>query len=147
MSKQMTIGDVSKRTGLPARTIRFYEDEGYIPPAARSDAGYRLYSDGDVWRLQLVRQVRLLGLPLAEVKPLVAQSLDTECLEFASDLRSLLQRQKLELARRIAELESLRDQIGVLEGHIEHCDCAPGEVMADCLCCSLLNEEGGETND
>jgi DNA-binding transcriptional MerR regulator len=144
MSKQLTIGDVSKLTGLPAKTIRFYEDEGCIPPVARSDSGYRLYSQGDVWRLQLVRQVRMLGLPLAEIKPLITQSMDTECVAFASDLMSMFERQKLEIDRRIAELESLRNQIGILEGHVEHCDCAPGQTVSECFCCSLLVEEGGE---
>jgi DNA-binding transcriptional MerR regulator len=144
MSKQLTIGDVSKLTGLPAKTIRFYEDEGCIPPVARSDSGYRLYSQGDVWRLQLVRQVRMLGLPLAEIKPLITQSMDMECVAFASDLMSMFERQKLEIDRRIAELESLRNQIGILEGHVEHCDCAPGQTVSECFCCSLLVEEGGE---
>jgi DNA-binding transcriptional MerR regulator len=146
MSEQLTIGDVSKLTGLTAKTIRFYEDEGCIPPVARSGSGYRLYSKGDVWRLQLLRQARLLGLPLAEIKPLITQSMDTECLAFASDLMSMLDRQKEVIDRRIAELESLRDQIAVLEGHIDHCECAPGQAVGDCFCCSLLLEEGGETS-
>jgi DNA-binding transcriptional MerR regulator len=147
MSKQLTIGEVSKRTGLPSKTIRFYEDEGCIPPVSRAENGYRVYSEGDVWRLQLVKQIRLLGLPLAEISPLIRQSIDTECLVFAEDLTALLNRQKVEIDRRIAELESLRDQVGALEAHIAHCDCAPGEVLADCLCCSLLSEEGGDQCD
>lgn len=144
MSKQMTIGDVSKLTGLPAKTIRFYEDEGCIPPVARSDSGYRLYSEGDVWRLQLVRQVRMLGLPLSQIKPLISQSMDTECGAFATDLRSMLSRQKLEIDRRIAELENLREQVAFLETHVDHCECEPGQTVGDCFCCSLLLEEGGE---
>ncbi len=142
--KQLNIGDVAKLTGLSTKTIRFYEDEGCIPPVARSESGYRVYSQGDVWRLRLVKQIRLLGLPLADVKPLVSQSMDTECNVFAGDLTSMLQRQKLEIESRIMELESLRDQIDVLEGHIEHCDCDPGQTVAECFCCSLLEEEGGD---
>ena len=144
MTKQLNIGDVARMTGLSTKTIRFYEDEGCIPPVARSESGYRVYSQGDVWRLRLVKQIRLLGLPLADVKPLVSQSMETECSVFAGDLTSMLQRQKLEIESRIAELESLRDQIGVLEGHIEHCDCDPGQTVAECFCCSLLEEEGGD---
>ena len=144
MSKQLTIGDVSKRTGLSTKTIRFYEDEGCIPRVSRSESGYRLYSEGDVWRLRLVRQIRMLGLPLAEIKPLIGQSMETECNVFADDLGSMLARQKLEIDRRIMELESLREQITVLEGHVEHCECEPGQTAADCYCCSLLDEEGGD---
>jgi DNA-binding transcriptional MerR regulator len=144
MSTQLTIGDVSKRTGLSTKTIRFYEDEGCIPHVSRSESGYRLYTEGDVWRLRLVRQIRMLGLPLAEIKPLIGQSMETECTVFADDLGSMLARQKLEIDRRIAELESLREQINVLEGHVEHCECEPGQTVADCYCCSLLDEEGGD---
>lgn len=144
MSKQLTIGNVSKRTGLSTKTIRFYEDEGYVPRPGRSESGYRLYTEGDVWRLRLVRQIRMLGLPLAEIKPLITQSMERECAVFAGDLNAILERQKLEIDRRIAELESLRDQITVLEGHVEHCECEPGQTVADCYCCSLLEEEGGD---
>jgi DNA-binding transcriptional MerR regulator len=144
MSRQLTIGEVSKRTGLPAKTIRFYEDEGCIPRVARGTNGYRVYSEGDVWRLQLVRQVRMLGLPLSQIKPLISQSMDTECLAFADDLTALLERQREEIDRRIAELTSLREHIEVLEGHVKHCECAPGQTVGDCYCCSLLTEEGGE---
>jgi MerR family copper efflux transcriptional regulator len=144
MSKQLNIGDVAKRTGLSAKTIRFYEDEGCIPPVARAESGYRVYSEGDVWRLTLVRQLRLLGLPLSETRDLVSQSLDTDCANFAGDLTSMLDRQKREIDRRIAELEALRSQIGVLEGHIDHCECDPGSTVGECYCCSLLFEEGGD---
>lgn len=144
MSKQLTIGDVAKLTGLPAKTIRFYEDEGCIPPVARSEGGYRLYSEGDVWRLQLVRQARLLGLPLSEIKPLVAQSMDTECVAFAADLTAMLDRQRAAIDKRIAELESLREQITLIESHVAHCECDPGQTVNDCYCCALLQEKGGE---
>ena len=146
MAKQLTIGEVAKRTGLSTKTIRFYEEEGCIPAVGRSDAGYRLYSEGDVWRLRLVKHIRLLGLPLAEVKSLVTGSLNEECAVFAGDLTGVLNAQKDAISRRIAELEALRDQIDVLQGHVEHCECDPGQTAAECYCCSLLTEEGGAPN-
>ena len=84
MAKQLTIGEVAKRTGLSTKTIRFYEEEGCIPAVGRNDAGYRQYSEGDVWRLRLVKHIRLLGLPLTEVKSLVTESLNSECAVFAT---------------------------------------------------------------
>lgn len=146
-TQQITIGEVSQITGLSTKTIRFYEDEGCIPPVARSDSGYRLYSRGDVWRLRLVKQIRMLGLPLAEIKPLVSQSMDRECTGFAGDLREMLERQRLEIDRRIAELEDLRLQIDDLRGHVDHCECEPEQTVADCYCCTLLQEEGGDSED
>ena len=58
-----TIGQLARRTGVPARTIRFWSDAGLVPPAARSGSGYRLYALGAVARLNLVRTLRELGLP------------------------------------------------------------------------------------
>jgi DNA-binding transcriptional MerR regulator len=144
MAKQLTIGEVARRTGLSAKTIRFYEEQGCIPRVGRSGSGYRLYSEGDVWRLRLVKQIRMLGLPLAEVRPLVIQSMDAECNVFASDLNALLVAQKESISRRIAELESLREEIDLLSAHVEHCECDPGQTLADCYCCSLIQVEGGE---
>lgn len=63
-----TIGELARRTGLPARTIRFWSDSGVIPPAERSAAGYRLYSADAVARLHLVRTLRELGFGLDAVR-------------------------------------------------------------------------------
>ncbi|WP_326838096.1 MerR family transcriptional regulator [Amycolatopsis rhabdoformis] len=62
-----TIGELSRRTGLPVKTIRFYSDEGLLPPTERTDAGYRLYDAHALARLELVRTLRELGLGLADV--------------------------------------------------------------------------------
>lgn len=148
MAKQQhTIGEVSRMTGLSTKTIRFYEDEGCIPPVTRAESGYRMYSEGDIWRLRLVKQIRQIGVSLADIKPLVNQSVDRECSEFAGDLKTMLREQRLEIDRRLLELEDLRGQIAELEGHIGHCECAPGLMVAECYCCTLLEQEGGDTRD
>ncbi|ATY12327.1 MerR family transcriptional regulator [Amycolatopsis sp. AA4] len=63
-----TIGELARRTGLSARTIRFWSDSGVIPPSGRSAAGYRLYSADAIARLRLVRTLRELGLGLDAVR-------------------------------------------------------------------------------
>ena len=63
-----TIGRRARRTGLDARTLRFWSDEGVVPPAARSPSGYRLYDAGSVTRVELVRTLRELGLGLDDVR-------------------------------------------------------------------------------
>jgi DNA-binding transcriptional MerR regulator len=145
MAKQLTIGEVAKRTGLSTKTIRFYEQEGFIPAVGRSDAGYRLYTEGDVWRLRLVRQFRTLGLPLDRIAALLAESMDASCEVFAGDITAMLSSQKEAISRRIGELEALRDEIDVLTAHVEHCECDPGQTVVDCYCCTLFEPEGGET--
>ncbi|UOX87819.1 MerR family transcriptional regulator [Amycolatopsis sp. FBCC-B4732] len=68
-----TIGELAKRTGLPVKTIRFYSDEGLLPPTERTDAGYRLYDAAAMARLELVRTLRELGLGLADVSAALAR--------------------------------------------------------------------------
>jgi DNA-binding transcriptional MerR regulator len=68
MTALLSIGELASRTGLPVRTIRFYSDEGIVPPADRTDAGYRLYGPDALARLGLVRTLRDLGLDLATIR-------------------------------------------------------------------------------
>jgi DNA-binding transcriptional MerR regulator len=64
----MTIGELSARTGLPVRTLRFYADVGVLPEAGRSESGYRLFDVDAVHRARLVRSLRELGVGLGDVK-------------------------------------------------------------------------------
>ncbi|GAA1634264.1 MerR family transcriptional regulator [Nonomuraea maheshkhaliensis] len=66
-----SIGDLARRTGLTVKTIRFYSDQGIVPPACRSPAGYRRYDPTALARLDLVRTLRDLGLDLATVRAVV----------------------------------------------------------------------------
>lgn len=69
--KEMQIGDVAERTGLSLRTIRYYEEEGLIAPAARTAGGFRLYTEADSARLQLIRKIKPLGFSLDETRDLL----------------------------------------------------------------------------
>ncbi|MEU6165891.1 MerR family transcriptional regulator [Streptomyces tanashiensis] len=63
-----SIGELSRRTGLTVKTIRYYSDLGIVPPTDRSPAGYRLYGPDALTRLELARTLRELGLDLATVR-------------------------------------------------------------------------------
>ncbi|MFC9844761.1 MerR family transcriptional regulator [Streptomyces sp. NPDC060223] len=67
-----TIGELARSTGLSVRTIRYWSDEGALPPVARSAGGYRLYDAASVARLQLIRTLRELGLGLNDVRRVLA---------------------------------------------------------------------------
>lgn len=67
----MNIGQASKASGVSAKMIRHYEGVGLVPPAARTDAGYRQYELGDVHTLRFVRRARDLGFSIAEIRELV----------------------------------------------------------------------------
>ncbi|TSB31747.1 MerR family transcriptional regulator [Streptomyces benahoarensis] len=63
-----SIGELSRRTGVPVRTIRFYSDEGLVPPADRTHAGHRRYAPAALQRLDLIRSLRELGIGLATIR-------------------------------------------------------------------------------
>ena len=68
----LQIGEVSERTGLTQRTLRFYEEKGLLKPPTRMDGGFRLYSDADIQRLEQIKRLQqLLGFSLAEIKEMV----------------------------------------------------------------------------
>ncbi|WP_179777981.1 MerR family transcriptional regulator [Amycolatopsis endophytica] len=68
----MQIGEVADRTGLSLRTIRYYEEVGLVVPSARSQGGFRLYTDPDVDRLQVIKRMKPLGFQLEEMRDLLA---------------------------------------------------------------------------
>ncbi|MEV0641159.1 MerR family transcriptional regulator [Streptomyces sp. NPDC050619] len=67
-----TIGELARATGLTVRTIRYWSDEGALPPVTRSAGGYRLYDAASVARLELIRTLRELGLGLDDVRKVLA---------------------------------------------------------------------------
>ncbi|MGP4006387.1 helix-turn-helix domain-containing protein [Streptomyces sp. 4N124] len=71
-----TIGELARATGLTVRTIRYWSDEGALPPVTRSTGGYRLYDAGSVARLELIRTLRELGLGLDDVRKVVGGEQD-----------------------------------------------------------------------
>ena len=71
MDGQITVGILAKKTGIPSKTIRYYESIGLIPPPTRTTSRYRVYSDTDVRRLELIRRAKLLDLSLSQIGELV----------------------------------------------------------------------------
>jgi MerR family transcriptional regulator, copper efflux regulator len=67
----MTVGQVARRAGLSPRAVRFYEAEGLLPPAQRTASGYRHYADHELELLRFVRQLRSVGLSLADVREVI----------------------------------------------------------------------------
>lgn len=72
----MNIGELARRTGLSVKTIRYYSDEGLVPEASRTAAGYRRYDAGALARLEFVRTLRELGLDLATIRRVLDQRAD-----------------------------------------------------------------------
>ncbi|WP_431034470.1 MerR family transcriptional regulator [Streptomyces sp. P6-2-1] len=70
--EHMQIGEVAERTELSLRTIRHYEETGLVIPSARSQGGFRLYTEADVARLMVVRRMKPLGFTLEQMRELLA---------------------------------------------------------------------------
>jgi DNA-binding transcriptional MerR regulator len=66
-----TIGQVARLSGVPVKRLRFYADEGLLPPAGRTDSGYRVFTDGDVIRIGLIRNLREAGIGLDAIRDLL----------------------------------------------------------------------------
>lgn len=79
----MQIGEVAARTELSLRTIRHYEETGLVIPSARSQGGFRLYTEADVARLMVIRRMKPLGFTLDQMRDLLEA---TDCLDRDSDL-------------------------------------------------------------
>lgn len=62
--KPLLIGEAAERCGVPAKTLRYYEDIGILDPAERSPAGYRHYDDGVIERVAFIRSAQAVGLTL-----------------------------------------------------------------------------------
>lgn len=70
-SEHMQIGEVATRTELSLRTIRHYEETGLVIPSARSQGGFRLYTEMDVSRLMVIRRMKPLGFTLDQMRELL----------------------------------------------------------------------------
>lgn len=109
MTGRLTIGALTRRTGVTARAIRLYERTGILPQARRTPAGYRLFSDDAVEVLRFVRQASGLGLTLAEIRDVVAirRGGRPPC----AHVQRLLRDKATELDRKLQDLVELRDRI------------------------------------
>lgn len=132
----MNIGTVARRTGVPARTIRYYESIGLMPPASRSENGYRAYTSRDMEALRFIQRARNLGFSIRDVADLLALWRDTS--RASADVKSVAMRHIEEVERRIAELESIRRTLLDLT-HRCHGDDRPDCPILDDLAAGVQN--------
>ncbi|MBK1669128.1 Cu(I)-responsive transcriptional regulator [Rhodovibrio sodomensis] len=125
----MNIGEVAKRSGVPAKTIRYYESIGLIRPAERSAAGYRIYGDRELQTLRFIQRARNLGFSVKQVGALLALWQDRA--RASGDVKAVARRHLDEIDRRMAELQSMRDTLEHLIGrcHGDHRPDCP--ILAD----------------
>jgi len=106
MEPIFTTGDLARATGETVRTVRFYEEQGLLSPAMVSEGGHRRYDADSLERLQLILDLRELGLSIPDIRAMLALR---EGCRTANEFRSLLRdRLPAHLARARARIERLR---------------------------------------
>ncbi len=103
------IGEIINRTGLTARSLHFYEEQGLIGPIARNRAGHRIYNQSDLLRLQQIRSLRQLGISIANMPPLLSDS--SQLVPCLRDQLTQLQQQRKAMQRLEESLSRLLNQL------------------------------------
>lgn len=101
----MNIGEAAKNSGVNAKLIRHYESIGIIPKAQRSDSGYRVYTENDVYVLTFVKRARGLGFSMKEIKKLVGLWRNRS--RASSDVKALALTHVKEMEEKISELQAM----------------------------------------
>jgi MerR family copper efflux transcriptional regulator len=108
----MTIGQAARSSGVPAKTIRFYEELGLVRPAQRLANRYRAYDESNVRTLRFIQRARSLGFSLREIDKLLALYRNKR--RASEDVKRLALAHVADLDHKIAELMRIRDTIADL---------------------------------
>jgi len=107
----MNISEASRQSGLPSKTIRYYEDIGIVKPA-RAENGYRAYSEIDIHQLAFVQRSRSLGFTIEECKLLLSLYSDDQ--RASADVKALALNKVDQIDQKIRELKSLKSTLSNL---------------------------------
>jgi Cu(I)-responsive transcriptional regulator len=118
------IGEAARTSGVTAKMVRHYESIGLLPPARRTEAGYRQYGMDDVRILQFIHRARALGFSLDQIAGLLALWRDKQ--RASADVRRLALEHIDELDRKIAELEAMKRTLAALANSCH------GDDRSDC---------------
>ncbi len=137
--EHMQIGEVAARTELSLRTIRHYEEVGLVTPSARSQGGFRLYTEADVARLMVIRRMKPLGFTLDEMRDLldITDRLDAALSGDSGEREALLERMRAYEGAAARKIDDLRTQLTRAEDFAETLRTrlrdAPGEAPLPAL--------------
>ena len=141
-AEQFNIGEAASRSGVSAKMVRHYELLGLLPTVARTDSGYRRYSDKEVHTLRFIRRARDLGFSIAEIAELL--KLWQNRRRASAEVKRIALRHVADLERRMAAMAGMRDSLKRLA------DCCQGDHRPDCPILdqlSLLSAGGREQID
>ncbi len=120
----VNIGSAARRSGISAKMVRHYESLGLLPRVARTDSGYRQYTEADVHTLQFIKRGRDLGFSMAEIAELVGLWHNRK--RASASVKRIAQQHLDELAQRIEAMQAMQRSLMSL---LEHCH---GDERPDC---------------
>jgi DNA-binding transcriptional MerR regulator len=124
------IGELAQAAGTTTKTLRFYEDQGLLPPAERTQAGYRDYTGDIVARVDFIHRGQAAGLTLAQIRQIldIRDAGEAPC----EHVRTLLDTRLADLEQQINQLIALRDSIIQLRDQAAQVE--PETCSADLVC-------------
>lgn len=134
----MQIREAAKLTGVPPKTIRYYEQIGLIAEPQRTSGGYRDYDDVDLESLRFIKRSRDLGFSIKDISSLLNLWHDKD--RTSAQVKALTEHHILEVERRIAELQSIRDTLTNLSERC-HGDDRPDCPIIEEIAAGALKEE------
>ena len=113
-----TVGAAAKAVGVSAKAIRIWEAKGLLPPAGRTEAGYRLFSDDDIEILRFICRSKKLGLTLPEIKSVL--DLHRQGTAPCDKVTAVLDAHIRDIDRTMAELRELRTTLAAALREARH---------------------------
>ncbi len=113
----MTIGELAGRAGVTAKTVRYYEQIGLLPPAPRTRSGYRRYGEEELLRLQFIGKAKQLGLSLEEIRGVLAVSAAGS--DPCPHVVGLVDRHLVQIDHTLARLSEFREQLAKLRAEAQ----------------------------
>jgi MerR family copper efflux transcriptional regulator len=126
------VGAAARAAGVGVQTLHFYEREGLVGPAGRTEAGYRLYDLDQIARIRAIKRAQSLGFTLAEISDLIAIA---DSRRSSTRVQRLAEAKLAEIGEKIEALETMRD---ALRAGLESCRC--GGDLTHCDLMSGLGE-------
>ena len=120
----MNIGEAARQSGLPAKTLRYYEDIGLVTPARRSGSGYRDYGERDVHRLRFLQRARSLGFSVEQCRELLALYDDRD--RASADVKAMALARIADIERKMVELSAMKATLAELARRCH------GDARPDC---------------
>lgn len=126
--RALRIGEAARLAGVPAKTLRYYEELGLVSSAGRTGSGYRVYGRRELEQIDFVRRAKLMGLSLEQIRGLVQVAEEGLPSGVLRQLEELLDQKLEETGQRLKELQAFRESL------LQYRERAAAGVKDSCRC-------------